>query len=94
MCGGNRPALYDAYHGIFNLTRFEEPCSGTVHIVGPVCESGDVLGSDREFPSSAPGDVVLVCNGGAYGRVMSSSYNLRAPAKEITIDTDTDSWSA
>ena len=80
-----RPALYNAYHEIVNLTRLDEPASGTVTIVGPICESGDKLGSDRQFPPSEENDVVLIGNVGAYGQVMSSRYNLRDIPPEITI---------
>ena len=55
-----------------------------VDVVGPICESGDVLGHDRLFPvDTACGDVVLVSTAGAYGRAMSSEYNLRKPPREI-----------
>jgi diaminopimelate decarboxylase/aspartate kinase len=54
-------------------------------VVGPICETGDVLGRDRLLPETAPGDVLLVENCGAYGRVMSSSYNLRPPAEEVVL---------
>lgn len=80
-----RPALYGARHTIVNLSRLEEPNSQSVNIVGPICESGDKLGIDRLFPHSEEGDIVLVANTGAYGQVMSSHYNLRAPAEEIVI---------
>lgn len=80
-----RPALYGAYHEIVNLTRADETPSETVTIVGPICETGDRLGSDRLLPQSAEGDVILVANAGAYGYVMSSHYNRRDLAKEIVI---------
>lgn len=80
-----RPALYGARHTIVNLSRLDEPANQVVNIVGPICESGDKLGIDRLFPESQEGDVVLIANAGAYGRVMSSSYNLRPPAGEIVI---------
>jgi diaminopimelate decarboxylase/aspartate kinase len=80
-----RPALYGAYHEIVNLTRLDEQGEHVFTIVGPICESGDVLGHDRLLPPSREGDVLLVANAGAYGRVMSSHYNLRAPAEELTL---------
>jgi diaminopimelate decarboxylase/aspartate kinase len=80
-----RPALYGAYHEIVNLSRLSESASHVVNIVGPICESGDKLGSDRLLPNCEEGDVLLIANVGAYGRVMSSSYNLRSPAPEVTI---------
>jgi diaminopimelate decarboxylase/aspartate kinase len=80
-----RPALYGAWHAIHNLSRLHAPPAGYAHVVGPICETGDVLGRDRLLPETAPGDVLLVENCGAYGRVMSSSYNLRPPAEEVVL---------
>lgn len=80
-----RPALYGAYHEIVNLTRADEPSSETVTVVGPICESGDRLGSDRLLPPTQEGDVLLIANTGAYGYVMSSAYNMREVAKELVI---------
>ncbi len=85
-----RPALYGAWHGIHNLSRLDEPASGTWHVVGPICESGDVLGRDRILPDTHPGDVILLENAGAYGAVMASSYNRRRPAAELIVDTNPD----
>jgi diaminopimelate decarboxylase/aspartate kinase len=80
-----RPALYGAYHEIVNLTRVDEKAMQTVTVVGPICESGDKLGTDRLFPRTLEGDVILIANTGAYGRVMASQYNLREIAPEIVI---------
>lgn len=78
-----RPALYGSYHEIVNLTRLHEKPAITAHIVGPICESGDILGYSRSLPETHEGDVFLIANTGAYGYVMSSHYNLRHPAREI-----------
>lgn len=80
-----RPALYGAWHGIHNLTRLGQPNVGYQHIVGPICETGDILGRDRLLPSTEPGDILVVENCGAYGRVMSSNYNRREPAAEVVL---------
>ncbi len=80
-----RPALYGAYHEIVNLSRLHEPANEVMTIVGPVCETGDRLGSDRLLPATEEGDVILIANTGAYGYVMSSRYNLREPAVEVLI---------
>ncbi|HRZ62815.1 MAG TPA: diaminopimelate decarboxylase [Rubrivivax sp.] len=78
-----RPALYDAWMAI-------EPCrlrGGTPRrwdIVGPVCESGDWLGRDREL-DLRPGDTLAVLSAGAYGMAMSSNYNSRPRAAEVLI---------
>jgi bifunctional diaminopimelate decarboxylase / aspartate kinase len=80
-----RPALYGAHHEIVNLTRFGEPATARYTVVGPICESGDVLGSARPLPESREGDVMLVADAGAYGHSMSSRYNLREPATELLL---------
>lgn len=80
-----RPALYGAYHEIVNLSRLHEAATEIMTVVGPNCETGDRLGSDRLLPPAAEGDVMLVANVGAYGYVMSSHYNLRDPAVEVVI---------
>jgi diaminopimelate decarboxylase/aspartate kinase len=81
-----RPALYGSYHEIVNLSRLDEKGSVTADIVGPICESGDVMGYDRSIAKPRDGDVVLIGTAGAYGRVMSSTYNLREPAGEHYIE--------
>jgi diaminopimelate decarboxylase/aspartate kinase len=81
-----RPALYDAWHEIVNLTRLDEPATALYQVVGPICESGDVLGTDRRLPEASEGDVVLIAQAGAYGKVMSSPYNLRENAEEVILD--------
>ncbi len=83
-----RPALYGSWHAIHNLSRLDEPPADYWHVVGPICESTDVLGRDRWLPQTVPGDVLLIENAGAYGAVMASSYNLRAPAGEVVLDDD------
>lgn len=80
-----RPALYGAYHEIVNLTRSDEAPSQTVTVVGPICETGDRLGTDRLMPPAREGDIILIANTGAYGYVMSSQYNRREVAPEIVI---------
>ena len=80
-----RPALYGAYHEIVNLSRLDAPADRVFNIVGPICESADVLGHDRLLPETSEGDVLLIANAGAYGRAMSSHYNLREPAGEVFV---------
>ncbi len=80
-----RPVLYGSHHEIVNLTRLEEQATETCSIVGPICESGDQLGADRLLPPTYEGDILLIANAGAYGRAMSSNYNLRAPAAEFMV---------
>ena len=80
-----RPALYDAWHGIQNLTRLDDQPGPVVQVVGPICESADVFGRDRSLPVTQPGDILLIENAGAYGAVMASRYNLREPAAEVVL---------
>ncbi len=80
-----RPALYEAWHEIVNLSRLDEPADTLVQVVGPICESGDVLGANRRLPECREGDVILVAQTGAYGAVMASCYNLREPAAELVL---------
>jgi diaminopimelate decarboxylase/aspartate kinase len=80
-----RPALYGAWHEIVNLTRLDEPADRSYTVVGPICESGDEFGRDRPLPRCEEGDVLLIANAGAYGHVMASNYNLRAPAVELLV---------
>ncbi len=77
-----RPALYGAWHAILNLSRLGEPADHIAHVVGPICETGDTLGYNRRLVRPSEGDVLLIATAGAYGRSMSSHYNLRAPAGE------------
>lgn len=77
-----RPALYGAHHQIVNLSRLGEPVAIVADVVGPICETGDVLGHKRRLPASIEGDVFLIATAGAYGHVMGSNYNLRGVAAE------------
>jgi bifunctional diaminopimelate decarboxylase / aspartate kinase len=80
-----RPALYGAYHEIVNLSRLDQAATEIMTVVGPICETGDRLGSDRLLPAAEEGDVMLVANTGAYGQVMSSEYNLRKRIPEAML---------
>lgn len=81
-----RPTLYGAYHDIVNLSRLDDKRQELVNIVGPICETGDILGLDRMLSPCQEGDVLLVANGGAYGAVMASRYNLRPLVAEVVLD--------
>lgn len=80
-----RPALYGAYHEIVNLSRLDDEARMTATVVGPICESGDVLGYGRRLPETVEGDVLLVGTTGAYGRAMASTYNLRPVPDEVLL---------
>ncbi|MCK7594961.1 bifunctional aspartate kinase/diaminopimelate decarboxylase [Pseudomarimonas salicorniae] len=86
-----RPALYNAWHRIENLSRQGESEGEPAEVVGPICETGDVLGRRRRLPdSSAPGDLVAIGHAGAYGAVMASRYNLRGLPEEDLIEEPLD----
>lgn len=80
-----RPALYGAFHKIDNITGASNPLKA-YDIVGPVCESSDVWGSGRQIPSCSRGDLLAIRSAGAYGSVMSSTYNLREKAPSLFSD--------
>lgn len=79
-----RPALYDAYHQIAEVSPDNTPPQ-TYEIVGPVCESGDFLGHDRAL-GLKQGDLLAILSAGAYGMSMSSNYNTRPRAAEVMVD--------
>ncbi|HUQ87012.1 MAG TPA: diaminopimelate decarboxylase [Vicinamibacterales bacterium] len=82
-----RPALYNAYHRIEPLIR-RDGDHVAVDIVGPICESTDAYARDRTFPPVEVGDVVSVCDVGAYGAVMGHTYLRRPLSPEVLIDGD------
>lgn len=79
-----RPALYGAYHEILPL-KYVEGKNQNFDIVGPICESTDVLATNRVLTSIEEEDFVAICDVGAYGSVMASRYNLRDEALEIVL---------
>ena len=82
-----RPSLYDAWHGILPLSPTEAfaPVE-QMHVVGPVCESGDTFGHDRTLPHMEAGSRLALLDCGAYGMVMSSTYNARPLAAQVMVD--------
>jgi diaminopimelate decarboxylase len=84
-----RPALYGAHHDIVPLA---EPAAGhpkkTYDVVGPICESTDKFAAGRVLPEVAPGERLAFMSAGAYGAVLSSSYNARPLVPEILVDGD------
>lgn len=80
-----RPSLYDAYHQVWPLVKNEKAVKWVYDVVGPVCESGDVLAKDRHLQELKSGDRVAVMTAGAYGYVMSSNYNSRPRAAEVMV---------
>jgi diaminopimelate decarboxylase len=80
-----RPALYAAWHDIIPVQPRTDTPAAHYDIVGPVCETGDFLGKDREL-ALAEGDLLAVRSAGAYGFTMSSNYNSRPRAAEVMVD--------
>ncbi len=80
-----RPALYDAWHDIVPVSRKGAKSARLYDVVGPVCESADFIGRDRELAIAA-GDLLAVRSAGAYGASMSSRYNSRALPAEVIVD--------
>ena len=83
-----RPSLYQAYHHIQPVQKFEGRKNIIADIVGPVCESGDYFAREREISESKSGELLAIMSSGAYGMVMSSNYNARRRAAEIMVDGD------
>ncbi len=80
-----RPALYGAFHRIEPLALTAAPPS-RYELVGPVCESSDVVGRDRSLPTLQVGDLVAIRDAGAYGSAMASNYNRRSLPLEVMVD--------
>ena len=80
-----RPALYQAYHKIENLSSLvlrPSPLAPIKYdVVGPICESSDCFGKAVDLPETQRGDIIALRSTGAYGEVMSSQYNLRDKVK-------------
>ncbi|MEX2155793.1 MAG: diaminopimelate decarboxylase [Gemmatimonadales bacterium] len=82
-----RPSHYNAHHEILPL-KDGKRAKETVSVVGPICESGDFLALDRKLPAVGPGEVLAVLGTGAYGFVMSSTYNQRPRPPEVVVEGD------
>ncbi|MCC2689201.1 MAG: diaminopimelate decarboxylase, partial [Rhizobiaceae bacterium] len=84
-----RPTLYDAFH---EMRPVAEPAGDTPRIradvVGPVCETGDFLGLDRDLPLPRSGDLIAVGTAGAYGAVQAGTYNTRLLVPEVLVEGD------
>jgi diaminopimelate decarboxylase len=87
-----RPSMYDAWHGIVPISAADAVASAQPStVVGPVCETGDTFARSRALPALAANARVAILDAGAYGAVMSSTYNARPMAAEVWVDNDT--WS-
>jgi diaminopimelate decarboxylase len=81
-----RPALYGAFHRIERVSAPSEATVQQYEIVGPVCESSDVVGRDRALARLEVGDLVSIADAGAYGSAMASNYNRRPLPPEVLVD--------
>jgi len=80
-----RPALYNAFHRIEPVA-MNDAAPRRYEVVGPVCESSDVVGRDRVLPPLAEGDLLAIRDAGAYGSAMASNYNRRPLPAEVLVD--------
>jgi diaminopimelate decarboxylase len=80
-----RPALYGAHHEMVEVTQ-QGRAGHKVDVVGPVCESTDVLASGRTLPGLEPGELLAIRSAGAYGMSMASNYNSRPRPAEVLVD--------
>lgn len=72
-----RPALYQSYHKVENISKINFPANSKYDVVGPICESSDCFGKAVVLPETQRGDIIAIRTTGAYGEVMVSVYNLR-----------------
>jgi diaminopimelate decarboxylase len=90
-----RPALYGAHHEVVPMTvngDFSEGQELKATIVGPVCETTDVIARDVSLPPTHPGDLLAILDAGAYGMVMASNYNARPRPPEVVVAEDGEFW--
>jgi diaminopimelate decarboxylase len=80
-----RPTMYGSYHHVLVANKLDATEKEIYDVVGPICESGDVLAKDRRLPKIQEGDLLAVLNAGAYGYSMSSQYNARPRAAEVLV---------
>ena len=83
-----RPTMYDSYHHIIPCDINTKKKDVKYDIAGPICESGDILGKNRDLPELNEGDYLAILDAGAYGFTMSSNYNARGRTAEVLVDGD------
>lgn len=81
-----RPALYNAFHRVLIVNKFDIPATESYSVAGPICESADVFVKDYLLPKVDVGDVIAILDTGAYGVSMSSQYNCRPRAPVVMVD--------
>lgn len=80
-----RPAMYDAYHEVAVANKIRARAKKRYTVVGPICESGDIIARDRMLPEVEKGDLIAIFDVGAYGFSMSSQYNARPRCAEVLV---------
>jgi diaminopimelate decarboxylase len=80
-----RPVMYDAYHEVIVANKADRDLTAEYTVTGPICETGDILATDRKLPELIAGDIIAVLDTGAYGFAMSSQYNFRPRCPEVLI---------
>jgi len=80
-----RPMLYDSYHHVIVANKASQAAQENYTVVGPICETGDVLAKDRQLPALARGDVLAFLDAGAYGFSMASQYNGQPRPAEVLV---------
>lgn len=80
-----RPALYGSHHEIVAAEKMNQALNTHYTICGPICETGDILGERRTLPALQEGDLLAICDAGAYGIAMSSTYNSRPLPAEVMV---------
>ena len=83
-----RPVMYDSYHEVITANRANQNGTTLCTIAGPICETGDILASDRFLPDPVAGDIIALLDCGAYGFAMSSQYNSRPRCPEVLLKGD------
>jgi diaminopimelate decarboxylase len=82
-----RPAMYEAYHEIWPIEQAQKTAPRSVYdVAGPICESGDTFATARTLPETRIGDLIAFMTAGAYGAVMSSTYNSRLLVPEVLVN--------
>ncbi len=81
-----RPSLYKAYHRILAVKEAKGKRRREADIVGPICESADFFGKERHLPPPESGDLLAICDAGAYGYTMASNYNTRPRPPEVLVN--------
>ena len=83
-----RSAIYDTFHEIIPLRKSSKKFTQKIEFVGPICESSDTFGVYKNYSSLKEGEYVCITNCGAYGRTLSSNYNMRPLIEELILSNN------